>query len=315
MNRRMPIAEIIADPKVEEETKRKLKLAVHARQFAETELKLKSTSNYTSYVKLEQKYISYIVSISPKTELKHKLWSFPFVGDVPYKGFFSEQEAQDEAKTFDPNKFDSYVRGASAYSTLGWFDDPILSSMMRYSDHSLVNLIIHETTHATLYIPDNADFNERLATFIGNLGTELYFKKLEGENSKTLKTVADISHDEKIFSEFISKEVDSLKQWYKNYKGKLPEEVRQSRLNEINSRFQKKIIPKTKTKRYHYFAKEKINNALLLSYRTYVYDLSDFRKAFEKNNKNFEKFIAFSKSLEDADDPEKALKKYIANSE
>ncbi|MCB0415812.1 MAG: aminopeptidase [Bdellovibrionales bacterium] len=311
MNQRTPVKQVIEDPSTSDETKRKLRLAQDARQYAEQQLGLKPTQNYTSFVELNRPYITYVVSVSPKDKLEYKKWSFPFVGKVPYKGFFSKQEALDEANKFDKNKYDTYVRGASAYSTLGWFNDPILSSMMKYKDYDIVNLIIHETTHATLYIKDNADFNERLASYVGNKGTELFYKSKEGPLSPTVIKLSEDQKDEKIFSEFISRETDKLKKWYEENKGKFSEEMRLSRLKEITERFKSEILPTLNTTQYKYFTQLQINNASLLSYKTYVYDLSDFEKAYLKNHENFNEFIEYCKTLESSTEPEKQLKQYI----
>jgi len=174
---RVDIEEAIKSSTLSQENKQKLLLATEARVFAENSLKLKKTKNYTSFVQLDRPYVSYILRAAPIYELKHYLWSFPIVGDLPYKGYFSEEEAKSAAKDFSHKEYDTYVRGVTAYSTLGYFNDPILSSMLRYQNHDLVNTIIHETVHATIYIKNNADFNERLATFIGNKGAELFYLK------------------------------------------------------------------------------------------------------------------------------------------
>ncbi|MBC86423.1 MAG: aminopeptidase [Bdellovibrionaceae bacterium] len=311
MNQRVPISEALKDPSLPEKTKAKLLLAQEASAFSEDILKLEETNNYQEFVQLERDYVSYVLSAAPVYELKTYRWKFPFVGAVPYKGYKTPEEAHVEAKTFDPNEYDTYVRGAGAYSTLGWFDDPILSSMTRYSDYDLVNVIIHETVHATLFIKDHADFNERLATFIGNKGAELFYLKKEGENSKTLARIKDINHDEKIFSAFLSKEIDDLKKWYESHKGRIDKKMKEDRLLEIKNRLKTDVLVKTRIIKYKRFLDEPLNNAKLLSLKTYVYDLSDFEKAYIKLGSDFEKLIEFAKTLEDVDDPEKTLKQFV----
>lgn len=310
LNARRPIEKVLVDPKIDSETKRKLKLALKAREFAEEVLGLKPTSNYTSYSDIGRPYVSWILHAAPAFELKHHLWWFPLVGHLPYKGFFSIEEAQEEAKHFPSEKFDTYIRGVTAYSTLGWFEDPILNTMIAYSDHHLVNLIIHETLHSTLYIKSNADFNEQLATFIGNKGTQLFYLNQEGDKSPTLDLIKKEAEDEKLFSEFITRELDLLDQWYRDQKNPTPSlESKELRLNEINSRFAKEILPLFKVHNYTAFANQKLNNAQLLSLKTYVYDLSKFEQAFASLGGDFKKFILFCKSLEKSKDPSNELEK------
>lgn len=313
LNSRVPITEALQDPSLSSEEKSKLELAQKARLFAENELHLKATKNYTSYVKLDRPYVTYVVSAASKWELKHYQWSYPFVGKMPYKGFFNEAAAKAEEQALINENLDTYQRGVSAYSTLGWFKDPLLSSMLRYKDYDLVNTIIHETVHATLYIKHEADFNERLASFLGNKGAEIYYLKTEGPQSTTLKQVKNDNADDKIFSDFISNELKDLEAWYKS----LPdsdrnEERRLQRIADIQVRFQKNILPKMNTKNYEKFTTAKLNNARLLIYRTYMQDLSDFEKLYEISNHNFETFITRCKELEDAKDPAQKLKELIA---
>ena len=198
LSQRVPIEKVLADPSVQESTKAQLRLAQEARQFSEETLKLSPSKSYTTYVKLDQPYVTYVVSASPKWKLEHHLWDFPFVGKVPYKGYPTESEAKEEEKNLQNKNLDTYLRGVSAYSTLGWFNDPILSSMMRYRNDQLVNTIIHETVHATLYIKSSADFNERMAVFLGNKGTELFYQKKEGTDSKTLLQIKNENEDDKV---------------------------------------------------------------------------------------------------------------------
>ena len=211
---RTPIDEVLEDPKVDEATKKKLRLAKEAKEFAEKELGLTPTNNYGTFVDLGRPYVSWIVRAAPVYKLEAYLWTFPIVGSIPYKGYFNKEDALEEAKDFDPNKYDTYVRGVGAYSTLGWFDDPILSSMTTMRESDFVNVIIHETVHATIYIKSQADFNERLATFLGDLGAEMFYFKREGEGSPTVKQTRLENADGKLFSKFITQELKELRAWY-----------------------------------------------------------------------------------------------------
>ena len=187
--------------------------------------------------------------------------------------------------------------------------------MLRYSDYDLVNVIIHETVHATVYIKNAVDFNERLATYIGNKGTELFYLAKEGKNSPTHKRAVEIRHDDQLFSDFIGSAVKDMKAWYKESPRPLNEKLRESKFAELQRRFEKEVIPDMKTPQYSWFPKVKLNNARLLSYNTYYTDLSDFEAAYNKLGQSFERLIAFAKELENHDSPEQALKDFAQNSE
>jgi len=305
------IDDVLEDKKVSKDTKEKLRLTKEAKKFAKEKMGLNISDSYSNYVQLNQPYVSYVLSVSPEYKLKHHTWSFPFVGDVPYKGYPTQKGAQKEAEKFPENKYDTYIRGVSAYSTLGWLEDPLLSSMIDGPSHRVVNIIIHEAVHATLYIKDHANFNERLATFIGNAGARHFYEEKEGQDSPTLKKIRQETYDDKLFSEFISEELDRLKKWYQKNEGKLTQEKKTSRLQKIQKNFKKNILAKMKTQKYKSFLKVNLNNAYLLSLKTYVYDLSDFQKLYEKFDRNLSRLIQYAHSLEDAEDPEAQVKKVV----
>ena len=310
LNQRVPLEKVLQDEKISAEYKVKILLAQKAKEFAEEKLSLKKSASYSTYVGLNRPYATYVVSAAPKWELKHHHWSYLFVGEMPYKGFFSLDEAKEEEESLKKQNLDTYLRGVSAYSTLGWFNDPILSSMMGYADYDLVNTIIHETVHATLYIKNSADFNERMAVFLGNKGAELFYLDAEGKNSATLKEIQNENEDDKKFSEFISTELNDLTTWYKAQKEQT-EDLRIARIKEIQARFSQQLQPKLTTKAHDYFAKIELNNARLNLYKTYFQDLSDFEKLFVKVNGNFVQFLEACKKLEKHEKPEVGLKEMI----
>ncbi len=309
LNSRVPIEEALKNPSLTEEQRRKLRLALEAHRFAENNLGLHHSKSYTTYTQLDRPYVTYVVSAAPKDELTAYKWWFPVVGSLPYKGYFNPDRAKEEADEMKAKGFDTSVRGVSAYSTLGWFSDPILSSMLRYKDYELVNTVIHETVHATIYIKSEADFNERLAVFIGNQGTEEFYRLREGAESPTLAQIANNTVDEKLFSDFIFREMKNLEEWYAQNKSK-PDflQTRPARLKEIQQRFVTELKPHFKEKEsYGRFESSELNNATLLTYRLYFENLGDFEAVFNKLGRDFHKMVEFCKTLESAKDPKKAL--------
>lgn len=314
LSSRVPVEEVLKRDDLSEDVRHKLSISQDARKFAEDRLHLKSTKNYKSYVELDQPYVTYVVSAAPKWNLEHHQWSYPFLGKMPYKGYFNEPDAKLEEEKLKSDNLDTFMRGVTAYSTLGWFDDPLLSSMMRYKDYDLVNTIIHETVHATLYIKHAADFNERLASFLGNKGAEYFYLEREGQDSKTLEQVRIDNEDSKIFSAFISGEIKSLKEWYQNISAiEKTEENRTLRIQEIQTRFLSQIQPRLKGEQYTRFPNLKLNNARLLIYKTYMQNLDEFEQLYQLVDRNFEKFLIVCKEFESAKNPEEALRLKISD--
>ncbi len=302
LSHRQPIEDVLKSKDLSEDERNKLELVLKARNFAKDDLKLNVNKSYKTYVKLDKPYVVWAVNASEKWKLEHYIWSYPIVGKLPYKGFPNEKDAIEEATSFDSNKYDTHIRGVTAYSTLGWFNDPLLSSMMRYSDYSLVNTIIHESTHATLFIDDHGDFNERLASFVGNKGAEQFYLKYEGSQSKTLEMVKSENEDEIIFSKFISKELKNLEEFYKSNTEK-KESLRQEKFQQIKDRFVTEVKPNLKTKGYLQFEKVNLNNAKLLLYKTYIEDLNVFDRVFILANSSIPEFIQKMKALEKSKNP------------
>jgi predicted aminopeptidase len=141
------------------------------------------------------KEIMWVVMACEKFRLKPKEWKFPIVGAVPYKGFFDEKRANDLKQELEKEGWDVVVRNPGGWSTLGWFTDPILSKMLSRSEGDLANLIIHEMSHATIFVKDSVDFNENLATFIGDRGTEKFLIDKYGEHSKEYTTYMEEDKD------------------------------------------------------------------------------------------------------------------------
>lgn len=313
---RVPLEKALEDPRLDETQKAKLQKAANARVYALQRMGLKGGSNYTRFSYLDRPYVTYVVSAAPAWKLEHHQWNYPLVGKMPYKGFASEADARREEKSLQAKGLETFLRGVTAYSTLGWFEDPILSTMLAQSEHQLVNLIIHETTHATLYIKNSADFNERLAVFVGNKGTEEYYLSLEGAESPTLQRIRDLNEDDERFSRFIGPEIQQLKDWYEA----LPENERDplakaQRIRSVQDRFTKEVLPKMKTNSYRRFPELELNNARLLYYRTYMQDLGDFEKLYEMTDSSWPRYIKCLKTLERHPDPERGLKDLLRNFE
>lgn len=167
---REPISKIIADPDTSDSLRDRLRLALRARQFASDTLDLPRNRSYTSYADIDRPFVMYNVFATPALSLKPVEHCFPFAGCVAYQGFYRLARAQAAADKLRRNGNDVYIGGVPAYSTLGHFADPVLSSMNRWNDDELVGTIFHELAHQKLYVKGDTAFNESFASFVQQEG-------------------------------------------------------------------------------------------------------------------------------------------------
>lgn len=170
MNRRQAIADVIADADSPDELKNRLQLVRQARAFAVDELLLPDNDSYRSYADLGRDYVVWNVFAAPEFSLQAKTWCFPVAGCVAYRGYFSEDAAQRKADKLRRAGYDVAIGGVSAYSTLGKFEDPVLNTMMRWSDVQLISTMFHELAHQKLYVKGDSAFNESFATAVADIG-------------------------------------------------------------------------------------------------------------------------------------------------
>ncbi len=177
---REPITDILARKEGpqeggEDRLQERLRLLLKIRRFAESDLSLEVGNSYGSYVDLKRKYATWVVISTKEFSLKPVAYCFPVAGCVSYRGYFSKESAETYGGNLRQDGLDVYIRGVSAYSTLGWFDDPVLSSFVWYKEENLVNLIYHELAHKVLYVKDDTRFNESFATAVGGEGAKRWF--------------------------------------------------------------------------------------------------------------------------------------------
>lgn len=179
-----PVEEYLSDPAFPDSLKVRLELINEIRKYAIDSLGLKDTENYKTLYDQKGKEVLWVVIASEPFQLKSKEWKFPVIGSVPYKGFFKKERADNLKKELETEGWDVIVRNPGGWSTLGWFTDPILSKMLTRSEGDLANLIIHEMSHATIFVKDSVEFNENLSTFIGDRGAEQFLLYKYGPDSK-----------------------------------------------------------------------------------------------------------------------------------
>jgi len=172
LHERVPIETVLADPHTPAAVREHLERVRAARQFATSELGLPDNDSYRSYADIGRPYVVWNVVAAPEFSVAPKRWCFPVAGCVAYRGYFHEQSARDFALGLESQGFDVAVDGVPAYSTLGKFADPVLSSMLRYGDDDLAATIFHELAHQLLYVRDDSEFNEAFATTVEYVGLE-----------------------------------------------------------------------------------------------------------------------------------------------
>lgn len=179
-----PVEEVLTDAAFPDSLKAKLNLIAEVRRFAIDSLGLKDTENYKTLYDQKGEEIMWVVTACEPFRFKPKEWKFPIIGAVPYKGFFNKEKAVELRSELEKEGWDTSIRNPGGWSTLGWFTDPILSGMLERSEGDLANLIIHEMVHSTIFVKDSVDFNENLATFIGDRGAEKFLVSTYGAHSK-----------------------------------------------------------------------------------------------------------------------------------
>ncbi|MEO8171138.1 MAG: aminopeptidase, partial [Oxalobacteraceae bacterium] len=167
-----PIDDWLADPQADLSLKNKLVAAKAIRVFAVRELALPDNASYTTYAALQRTFVLWNVVAAPALSLKPKQWCFPVAGCVSYRGYFAQAQAQAEALELRAEGYDVQVTGVPAYSTLGWFSDPVISTFIHYPEAELARLIFHELAHQVVYAPGDSAFNESFATTVEQAGLQ-----------------------------------------------------------------------------------------------------------------------------------------------
>lgn len=168
--KRQPIEKVLAEPEAPEALKRQLRLVSELCAFAERELHLPAEGQFTRYADLERPFVVWNIYAAPAYSFEAKSWWYPFVGRLEYQGYFKRELAADYARRLRAQGLDVFAGGVTAYSTLGWFNDPVLNTFVDQPASELADLIFHELAHKRLFIPGDTDFNEAFATSVAREG-------------------------------------------------------------------------------------------------------------------------------------------------
>jgi predicted aminopeptidase len=276
--------------------KLKVRLVQEVKHYGEETLGLKKTKSYSEFLEVKGP-ILHVVTACEKDKLQLHSWNFPIVGNVTYRGFFTQEDALNEKRSLEGKGYDSFLQKASAYSTLGWFRDPIFSSMLGSSDAALTNLILHEMTHATIYVKGHTDFNEQVATFVGNQGAVDFLSEWYGPGSSEVEEALAYQSDDLLFSQWIDQACRRLSGFYAR---EIPREEklkgREDIFRSIQEQFKETEV-QFKTGTYAGFEKVELNNAVLLAHRQYLHRLEKFETLYQNLGGNLSKVIGYLKNI------------------
>ncbi len=284
---RRPIPDVLTDPATDSDTRGKLSFVLEAREFATTELGITTGDAYTMYTKLDRDTLALVVSAAHKDRLVPKTWWFPIVGHVPYKGYFDEDDAHAAVADLEEEGLDAYLRPTAAFSTLGWFNDPILSTVLRADDVEVVTTVLHELSHNHLFVSGHIRFNESFATFVGRVGAARFFCTRQGGGPDTVKCNRAQARwrDYQRFSVFVDRLVTELEEIYGD--PDVPREEKLARRELVFTaaleRFDAELAPALESATFRGFRQTPLNNATLLSRIRYYHRLPDFQALLDEH--------------------------------
>lgn len=304
---RRPIPQVILDPATDEVTRGKLSYVLEARRFAIETLAMDVGDSYTSFTQVDSDTLALVLSAAHRDRLTSKTWWFPIVGHVPYKGFFSESDARQAQARLEESGLDTYLRPTSAFSTLGWFADPLLSSLLRRDEVELVETVLHELTHNHLFVPSSVTFNESFATFVGRTAAIQFFCTRPGSGPDSVKCLRaqERWRDYQRFGIFIDRLVEELQTVYSDDDLSYDQKIagRDAIFAESLSRFESEVIPTFDAITFRGFLTTPLNNATLLSRMRYYHRLGDFQRLLEDHGGVAAAIEFLSEHVGDADDP------------
>lgn len=305
--RRRPIAEVVADSATDPATRGKLSLVLDARNYAADSLGFAAGESFTAFSTIDRDTLVLVLSASRSDRLAEKRWSYPVVGSVPYKGFFAFDAALAEAQALEREGMDTYLRVADAFSTLGWFNDPLLSTVLDGDSVELAATVIHELLHNTLFVPGHVDFNESLANFAGYRGAERFFTS-RGEPALAARAAARW-RDQVRMGRFYETIVQRLEAIYApGLTGPRLREQRQQVWSYAAAQLAGPVGRSFETISGPRLAERPINNAVIIAHRLYLTRLERFDRLYAASGSDLTAAIAeVRRRTRDAADPWQAV--------
>jgi predicted aminopeptidase len=284
-----PISDLVDNPETPEQLRKKLLFIQGVRNFAAKELHLPVNDHYLSYVALDRRYVVWNVFAAPQFSMTPKTWCFPIVGCVSYRGYFAEEDARRFGESLKQEGYDVFIGGAIAYSTLGWFDDPILSTFISLSEAGTAALIFHELAHGILYIKDDTAFNESFATAVEQEGLrrwQAYVNDPKGYEKRLHK-----HRQHRKFTALISKYRARLEALYESdLSSTAKREQKAAVFAQMRTEFNILKSDHSGMAAYDAWFNYPLNNAQLISVSTYHNWVPAFGRMLSESGGNLEKF-------------------------
>ena len=286
--RRQPLEALARDTTVREDRRAKFRMVLSLRTYAMDVLGLRADETYTTFADVGRDTLVLVLSASPRDRLIPYLWRFPIVGAVPYHGYFSLEAARTAAERLERRGYDTYVRPSGAFSTLGWFSDPLLSTVVDGDSLGVAVTVVHEMAHTTLYLPSQTPFNESFATFVGYRGAEAFFRSV-GDTARAVRAAA-IWRDEVRLSGFYAWLSASLEAAYA--RSASVDSARDRVFDLARQRLRGGLDGTLEVYRPDRLAARPLNNASVIAARIYREQLALFESLYQQFGNDIRRTIA-----------------------
>ena len=295
-HRSRPIPQVIGDEQTPAQIRERLAVVLRVREFASAALGLPDNGSYRKYADLQRPFVVWNVFATEEFSVTPQDWCFPFAGCVGYRGYFSQAGAERFAGDLKRKGLDVFVVGIPAYSTLGWFDDPVLNTIVRYPDAELARLLFHELAHQVVYVPGDTMFNESFAATVELEGVDRWLA-LDANQAKR----SALEAQEQRKAAFIGLVLKYREQLKKLYATTLPDaEKRRQKAETFAAMKEEYLALKTSWggyAGYERFFTEQLNNARLVPVATYSELVPGFRRLLAQNEGDFKHFYAAVKEI------------------
>lgn len=290
---RRDITDLVRDSTTDAVTRGKLELVLAARAYAVDSLGLPAKEAFTQFTQLKSDTLVLVLSGAARDTLAPVTWWFPIVGRVPYKGFFNVKEAQREERRLRERGFDAYLRPAPAFSTLGFFNDPVLSTTLSADSADVANTVIHELTHNRYYAKGAAVFNESFASFVGARGAAAFFRARGDSTNARLSEQR--WEDQKRLGAFWTRVKDSLEAAYAAHPGATGREARLAAREQVYAWARRQLVdsvgPQLTTYPRWFAERVRLDNAALLARQVYMTDLGRYDAVWTDEKRDLRRAI------------------------